>query len=206
MLNTIEKIEFYFDPICPWTWITSRWITNVARLRNFPIHYRALSLKLLNQDAGNEPSKKISDQLDISFRALRVIEALAHENSFEESAKFYARFGVKRFVESIETSDELVQSILQECGLSLWLDAMYDSDYDASIRDSHDRAMNLSGPDIGSPVITIYPSQCSIFGPIVSPAPDGDEALRIFDATVELASSRSFFELKRGRKDPPNFS
>ncbi len=206
MSSSISAVEFYFDPVCPWTWLTSRWLYSVADQRGFIVKLRALSLKLLNSDGGNEIPEKFRPGLEMSYRALRLVEHLANHQDFEASTKFYTELGNRLFIEKADPGDDLLQDALKASSLTDLSNVLDDESCDQLIRTSHDLAIESAGPDIGSPVIRLEPDGTTIFGPILSPVPLADECLVIFDATLELARCSSFYELKRGRSGPPDFS
>ncbi|HEV8116810.1 MAG TPA: DsbA family protein [Acidimicrobiales bacterium] len=206
--ETSTGATFYFDPGCPWTWMTSRWLVAAARERSLDIRGRTFSLALLNEDRPLPPFLDTSEmraKMALAARALRVVDAAVTQGDNDAAARFYTEFGT-RFHESDQPpSDEMLDAAVEAADVGDLVSSADDSKLDAAAAESLAEARRLAGPDIGSPVLHLYGAERGTFGPIVSPPPVGEEAGRLWDAVVGLQEIGSFYELKRGRTDPPQF-
>ena len=198
-----ESIEFYFDPGCPWTWLTSRWLVDAAAQRGITIEWRSLSLGVLN--AGREIPERFRSAVASGAAAHRVIAALLAADRNDLVGEFYTECGRRVHHDAIPPSVELMREIAVAAGAAEWADAVDDLSWDDSVAESTHFAIGLVGPDVGSPVIAFGTPRNAIFGPIVSPAPTGADAVRLLDLVLEATVSPGFFELKRGRTAPPQF-
>jgi hypothetical protein len=201
--STTTTVDFYFDPGCPWAWISSRWILEAAAVRSIEVQWRAYSLGMLNEGHDNPD---FVDKRAMARKALRVVEALAKNNRYEEIGAFYTEMGERFHVQNEPACDELMIAAAKSAGIEDMLDIAFDESWDGAVRDALDAAVDIAGPDTGAPVIAWGDPRQGIFGPVVSPAPTGEEAGRVWDGVVALTESAGFFELKRGRHDPADFS
>ena len=192
------KATYYFDPACPFTWATSRWLVDVAPERGVSVRWRPFSLAILNGD--NIPDE-YKPMMLASSRALRLVAALAADDRDGETGAFYAELGARTFEADTPISDDIVAAAADAAGIADAKTILDDPAWDDAVRAAHETAMASAGPDIGSPVLEIEGAERGLHGPIIGlgALPAHDEALAIWDATVPLARSRSFFELKRGR-------
>ncbi len=195
-------LDFYFDPGCPWAWITSRWMHEVMAVRPVKINWRSYSLGMLNEGHDNP---KFVDKRAMAKKALRMIEALIQEGRNDQIGQFYTEMGNRFHMMGIKASDQLMIDAAKAAGVDDKLDIAEDETWDASVRASLDEAKALVGVDTGTPVMSWSDKQHSIFGPVLSPAPTGEDAGRAFDAMVELVENPAFWELKRGRSSGPEF-
>ncbi|WP_236718063.1 DsbA family protein [Actinoplanes sp. TFC3] len=195
-INGMEA-TYFFDPACPFTWNTSRWLVTVAAERGVTLRWRAFSLSILN--GGNTPAQ-YKPMMDASSRALRLVEALRADNRHDDIAVFYTELGTRTFEAEAPLSDEIVEQAAEAAGISDAKTVLDDAAWDQNVRESHEFAFGSAGPDIGSPVLLIEGAERGVHGPIIKGVPEREEALAIWDATVPLARSRTFFELKRGRQ------
>lgn len=195
------QIEFYFDPLCPWCWITSRWITEVGEHRDLELTWRSFSLALKNDSDG---SKNYRPTEEWGLRGLRVIEAVRRALGEEVVARVYAEMGARKHNDGIGFPDHA--NVLSTLGIDpAYAAAGEDDSWDAVIQASMDAALELAGDDVGVPTI-VYEGRTAFFGPVISPAPTGDAALRLWDALATLATTTDgFFELKRTREVGPIF-
>jgi 2-hydroxychromene-2-carboxylate isomerase len=195
------KIEFFFDPLCPWCWITSRWITEVDRHRNLDLTWQPFSLAIKNDPDG---SKNYRPSEAWGLRGLRVIEAVRLEVGDEAVGRVYAEMGARKHNDGADLPDHA--DVLKTLGLDPTLAAAADDEsWDEVIAASMDAALDLAGENVGVPTI-IYEGKAAFFGPVMSPAPTGDAALRLWDALATLATTTDgFFELKRTREVGPIF-
>ena len=199
----MKKIEFWFDTKCPWAWITSRWITEVAHVRDISISWQVMSLYYLNKDRDGIGSDYL-EHANKALGPLRVITQAAEELGDEIVGELYTRFGSKVHLEKSEYSRDLIVKVLTDLKLpSSLAEAAQNPDLDEKILVSHRRGMSLVGEDVGTPIIAV--DGIAFFGPVISPAPKGEEAGRLFDGIVTAARFPGFFEIKRTRTVGPIF-
>lgn len=198
-----DTIEFYFDPGCPWTWMTSRWLVDAAGQRNIEIEWRSLSLGVLNE--GNEIPEAYRAAVAAGRAAHRVIAALLAAGRDDLVGEFYTEYGRRAHHDGEAPSIELVRSVADAVGAEDWADAVEDASWDAAVSESTHLAVGLAGPDVGSPVLAFGTPRTAIFGPIVSPPPRGDDAVRLLEHVIDAAAIPGFYELKRGRGAGPQF-
>jgi predicted DsbA family dithiol-disulfide isomerase len=190
---------FYFDPACPFTWRTSRWLAGVAAERDVSVSWRAFSLALLN---GDDTPEQFREMMAASTRALRLVEALAADGRNGDAAAFYTEIGNRTFEADTTLTGDIVLAAAAAAGIEDAERILDDDSWDESVRASHDRAFRSAGPDVGSPVLAVDGAPRAVHGPILGldGKPGRAEALAIWDAVVPLARSGVFFELKRGRE------
>jgi len=205
--RAVPDVEFFFDPTCPWTWLTSRWIVDVAAQTGIDVQWHALSLGLLGSNSlhvTSETSEHLRPRLPLSTQALRVVEHLSAQDRNADVGRFYTALGTALHVDRREPSTEMVGEALRSAGVEDAASAADDADLDYAVEASHVRSQSLLPGDSGSPVISVDGE--AIFGPIVSPTPTGPEALALWEAVRTLVSMPAFFELKRNREGPPKTS
>jgi hypothetical protein len=211
MVETVkpQSVEFWFDPACPWCWMTSRWLVEVSEARGFTVDWHTLSLGILNE--GKELDDDHKAVYTAALQALRVIEAARHDHGNEVVGKLYTEIGTRIHPEGRRDFDAILSESLDAVGLPSDLIEAKDADsadpkygdLEEKVRQSTERALSLVGRDVGVPIISVDGS--SFFGPVVTPAPTGDDALRLFDGIVTAASVEGFYELKRTRDAGPKF-
>lgn len=199
--ETVETIEFFFDPLCPWTWLTSRWLVDVADGRALDIEWRNLSLPVLN--AGKEIPEHFVGRMAISTRMHRVIAALRADGRLDLVGDVYTEFGRRVHHDGAEPTVELARSVVEAAGAGDWVAALDDEAWDEGVAASTHEAIALAGPDVGSPILVFGDPRVGFFGPIVSPPPTGDDAQALFDTVLALAAIPGVYEIKRGRTSPP---
>jgi 2-hydroxychromene-2-carboxylate isomerase len=195
-------VDFWFDPSCPWAWMTSRWVDEVAKHRELEVAWHIMSLAVLNED------KDVSDDYKAFFpRALRytrLVAAVQQLHGQEYVKPFYDALGTRIHPGGSKNPDEVIPAALAEVGLPSELAHYADSDeYDEPMRASHFDGINRVGQDVGTPVIAV--NGTAFFGPVITPAPKGEEAVRLWDGVVAVASYPGFFEIKRTRTREPIF-
>ena len=195
------QIDFFFDPLCPWCWITSRWITEVSDHRDLDLTWRPFSLAIKNDADGTKDYHPIEEW---GLRGLRRIEAVRRELGDETIGRVYSEMGARKHNDAVDFPDHA--DVLSTLGIDPALAAAADDDaWDTVIEASMDAALELAGEDVGVPTI-VYEGRTAFFGPVISPAPTGDAALRLWDSLAVLATTTDgFFELKRTREVGPIF-
>jgi hypothetical protein len=202
-----RPVDFWFDPVCPWAWITSRWLLEVARVRDVEPRFHVMSLSVLNE--GRELNEKYRARMDLAWGPVRVIVAAERAHGPEVVLPLYTAFGTRIHLEKAEIGPDLYAAALAEVGLPESLAAAADStEHDAYLRASHDRGMEPVGLDVGTPVIHFLGDEgerVAFFGPVVTPAPKGEAAGRLWDGLRLVACTEGFFEVKRTRDRKPSF-
>ncbi len=190
----MADVTFFFDPVCPWTWRASRWLTTVAEARNLDIEWRPLSLLVLN----NGQDEEHGAEGEATHRALRLVEYLAQAGRQADIAALYAAFGQLAHEEGFKIDDDLVATAVRSAGLTDDGAALDRAGLDAGVRAATDEATKAAGPGVGSPVIVLPGARRGLHGPVLKAVPDKAEALALWEAVEALAPIDGFFEIKRG--------
>jgi 2-hydroxychromene-2-carboxylate isomerase len=196
-------VDFWFDPVCPWAWIASRWLLEVEQVRAVQPRWHVMSLSVLNENKEDLP-ERYKELLSQGWGPVRV--CLAAETKFgpEVLGPLYTALGTKIHNEQGPRERSTIEAALAEAGLPAELaDAMDSTEYDEAVRASHKEGIDRVGYEVGTPVITVKGT--SIFGPVVSPIPRGEAAGRLWDGVLLIAETDGFFELKRSRTRDPIF-
>jgi 2-hydroxychromene-2-carboxylate isomerase len=195
-------VEMWFDPLCPWAWLTSRWLMEVEQVRDVEVTWSVMSLAVLN--SGRELSPDYESMMDRSWGPVRVIVAAARDHGAEVIKPLYDEMGSRIHLGGEQDYLVVIAAALKEVGLPAELLRFATSDeVDDAVRASHARAIALVGEEVGTPVIAMGGS--AFFGPVVTPAPRGEAAGRLWDGWVLMAGTPGFFELKRTRTASPIF-
>jgi 2-hydroxychromene-2-carboxylate isomerase len=198
-----SKADFWFDPVCPFAWITSRWIGEVEEVRNISTEWHVMSLAVLNE--GRDLDAGYRELMDKAWGPVRVIIAASEQHGAEVIKPLYDAMGTSIHDGGEKDYGLVIAKALAECGLpSALADAAGSDDFDSQLRASHEAGISLVGQDVGTPVVAF--NGTAFFGPVLTRIPRAEEAGRLWDATVTLASFPHFFELKRSRTERPEFS
>lgn len=187
-----SRVDYWFDPVCPWAWLTSRWMLEVRQVRDIDLHWHVMSLAILN-------SREFTHR---SWGPVRVCIAAARAHGPAILEPLYTAFGTRIHGEGNKDFPTVIADALAEVGLPAELaKAAESTEYDAELQASHQAGMEPVGTDVGTPTIHVDGAAC--FGPVVSRVPRGEEAGRLFDAATVLTGYPHFFELKRTRTERP---
>jgi 2-hydroxychromene-2-carboxylate isomerase len=197
-------VDFWFDPLCPWAWITSRWLLEVTKVRPVRPRWHVMSLAVLNEGREGELSDRYRQFMATAWGPVRVCMAAEQASGPEVLGPLYTAIGTRFHHDKAERNRDTIESALAEAGLPAALaDAMDSTDYDDALRASHHDGMDRVGEGVGTPVISV--NGTSIFGPVVSPIPRGEAAGRLWDGVMLVTGTDGFFELKRSRFRDPIF-
>jgi hypothetical protein len=197
-------VDFWFDPLCPWAWMTSRWLLEVAEVRRIAPSFHVMSLAYLNEGKDDLP-EDYRKALEHAWEPVRVVMAAADAEGPDVVLPLYTALGNRIHLQGRTADRVLIEESLEEVALPRSLaDAMHDSSYDEDIRKSHHLGMDQVGQEVGTPVISV--EGVAFFGPVVTPAPKGEEAGRLWDGVLLVAGTPGFYELKRSREKGPDFS
>jgi protein-disulfide isomerase-like protein with CxxC motif len=201
-----EQAQFWFDPLCPWAWITSRWMLEVEKVRPVQTEWRIMSLAYLNlnQHEGKGLAEDYVERMKRAWGPVRICAAAAQEKGQDVLGPLYTAIGTRFHVQGRREDPATLPEALAEVGLPESLtDAATSTEFDEIIKASHHQAFDEVGLDVGTPVIRIRGK--ALFGPVITPAPKGEAAGRLWDGFVLVTEADGFFELKRTRDRKPSF-
>jgi len=199
----LTPVDFWFDPLCPWAWITSRWMLEVQTVRPVQVRWHVMSLAVLNEGK-TDMSERYVELMKQAWGPVRV--AIAAEQRFGPAVlgPLYTALGTRFHHEKLPKDRATVEAALAEAGLPADLaDAMESTEYDEALRASHAEGIERVGYEVGTPIISM--NGTSIFGPVVTPIPRGEAAARLWDGVNLVTQTDGFFELKRSRTRDPIF-
>ncbi|WP_067602017.1 DsbA family oxidoreductase [Nocardiopsis listeri] len=200
--DQVAWADMWFDPACPWAWMTSRWLLEVEKVRQVRVRWHVMSLGVLNE--GRDLPEEYKKGIERSWNAVRVCVAAEQRFGSEVLDRLYTALGTRFHNKGEPQSIETIRAALADADLPVDLAEAADSaEYDEALRASHAEAMKLVGEDVGTPVVQV--EGVSFFGPVVSPTPRGEEAGKLWDGVRLVAGTDGFFELKRTRTRDPIF-
>jgi protein-disulfide isomerase-like protein with CxxC motif len=201
--------DFWFDPLCPWAWMTSRWMLEVEKQRPVQVRWHVMSLAVLNENRLDELPADYAEMMRNAWGPARVCIAAEQEHGSEVLGPLYTALGTRFHNQARDKTRETIAEALAEAGLPTTLAEAAGTDrYDTELRASHKSGIDLVGQDVGTPVIAVPGAdgeQIAFFGPVVTPAPKGEAAARLWDGTLMVASTPGFYEIKRTRDVGPTF-
>ncbi|MFE3720991.1 mycothiol-dependent nitroreductase Rv2466c family protein [Streptomyces cyaneofuscatus] len=208
--NGKTPADFWFDPLCPWAWMTSRWILEVEKVRDIEIRWHVMSLAVLNEDKLDELPEEYRDLLENkAWGPVRVVIAAQQLHGDEVVGPLYTALGTRFHNNGEGPTREAIAGALKDVGLPEDLLEYADKDtYDTELRASHQEGIDKVGQEVGTPVVAVPGAdgeQVAFFGPVVTPAPKGEEAAKLWDGTLLVASIPGFYEIKRTRTQGPIF-
>ena len=206
-------VDFWFDPLCPWAWMTSRWVLEVEKVRDIEVRWHIMSLAVLNEDKLDELPAEYRELLETkAWPPVRVVTAAWQKHGAEVLGPLYTALGTRIHNRGEGPTLEALAGALADIGLPADLidyAEQEDFEFDAELRASHKEGIEKVGQEVGTPVIALPGAdgeQIAFFGPVVTPAPKGEQAARLWDGTIAVASVPGFYEIKRTRTAGPDFS
>ncbi|HEV7665967.1 MAG TPA: DsbA family protein [Chloroflexota bacterium] len=198
----MTRVDFWFDPICPWAWITSRWLLEVAPQRDLDITWHVMSLAVLNEGRDLDPDYQ--QRLQRAWGPVRTLIATQQRCGSEALLPLYTALGNRFHLAKAPIEHDTVAAALTDANLPPDLaDAMTQTEYDDALRASHKDGIDRVGMDVGTPVMSV--NGMAFFGPVITPMPKGEAAAKLWDGVLLVASTDGFFELKRTRDRKPEF-
>ena len=202
-------VDFWFDPTCPWAWMTSRWVLEVAELRDIEVRWHVMSLAVLNENKLDTLPEDYRESMKKAWGPVRVLMAAAEKHGQEVLGPLYTALGTRFHNRGEGATKEAILGALADVDLPASLADHADSDaYDTELRASHSSGIDKVGQEVGTPVIAVPGpdgKEVAFFGPVVTPAPKGEAAARLWDGTLMVASIPGFYEIKRTRTQGPIF-
>ena len=207
MINDHADADFWFDPLCPWAWVTSRWMLEVQQVRDVTVRWHVMSLAVLNE--GRDLPDEYRAWMDRAYGPVRVVTAARLAHGEDVVLPLYTALGQQLHLAGNDDHSDAIVKALAEVGLPAPLaEAASSTDYDDALRESHAAGMEPVGMDVGTPVIHVRGAdgeRVAFFGPVVTPAPKGEAAGRLWDGVLLVAGTPGFYEMKRTRTEGPRF-
>ncbi|ETA90112.1 DSBA oxidoreductase [Mycobacterium avium 05-4293] len=196
------RADIWFDPVCPWCWITSRWILEVQQVRDVEVEFHLMSLAVLND--GKPVPEEFASKLAQAWKPVRVIAAAAELEGSGILEPLYTAMGTRIHQQNNQDFDTVIAQSLDELGLTADLARMAEStELDDSIRTSHHQGYDKVNAEVGTPIVHV--NGVAYFGPVLSRIPRGEDAGALWDAVVGLSRNPHFFDIRRGRDEEPEF-
>lgn len=197
-----DRVDVWFDPMCPWCWITSRWVLEARKVRNLDVRFHVMSLSVLNE--GQEVPPEFATLVQEGWKPVRVVAAAAEARGDAILEPLYTALGTRIHLQGNKNLDEVITESLAEVALPAELaDAAVSTAYDAQVRASHHAGIDKVGADVGTPILHI--NDVAYFGPVLSRIPRGEEAGQLWDSVTGLSKNPHFFDIRRGRDEEPKF-
>ncbi len=197
-----KTVDLWVCPLCPWAWITSRWLLEVEKVRDIETRFHVMSLSVLNE--GRDLPAEYVELISRGWEPARVLIAVEQRYGHEALKRLYNSLGEHFHIVGEKNWSLVIPQALLECGLDAdFASAAFDTGLDEPLRASHHQGMDPVGFDVGTPVVHV--GGVAFFGPVVTPAPKGEQAGQLFDGVIAVASTPGFFELKRSRDVSPSF-
>lgn len=198
-----QNVDLWVDPLCPWAWVTSRWLLEAGAVRDFHVDFHVMSLAVLNE--GRDLSPGYREAMTKAWGPVRVLAAAESRHGRDVIEPLYSAMGVRHHVDGEKDMDLVSVAALADVGLEADLaEAATSTAFDEALRTSHHRGMDPVGYEVGTPVIHV--GEIAFFGPVITKAPRGEDAGRLFDGVLLVAGTPGFYELKRTRTEEPDFS
>lgn len=201
------RVDMWFDPMCPWAWITSRWLLEVETMRDIDVTWNVMSLAVLNE--GRDVPPEYAEAMANAWKPVRVVIAAQRDHGDGVVLPLYTALGTRIHLDERTDYDAIIDEALADVGLPTSLAEFGTSDsVDDLLIASHNRGIGLVGDDVGTPIIAVPGpggEPIAFFGPIMTPAPHGDAAGQLWDGTLLVAGIPGFYELKRSRDAAPQF-
>lgn len=202
-VTTPQQVHLWVDPVCPWAWMTSRWLVEVEQVRPVTVDFHVMSLAVLNE--GRDLPPEYLEMMAAAWGPVRVMTAAWRGHGGDVVRPLYTALGTRIHVEGRGNTPQVIADALAEVGLPGDLaDAAQSTEFDEALRATHHEGMDAVGMDVGTPVIHV--GDVAFFGPVVSPAPQGEDAGKLWDGVLLVAGTDGFFELKRTRTRDPIFT
>jgi predicted DsbA family dithiol-disulfide isomerase len=197
-----EQIDLWVDPACPWAWITSRWLLEVTQVRDVNVDFHVMSLAVLNE--GRDLPEEYVEFMQKAWAPARVLIAAEERHGNQVVEPLYSAMGTRIHLGGEKNKDKVIAESLADVGLEADLaNAAWVEEFDEALRKSHHAGMDPVGYEVGTPVIHV--GEIAIFGPVVTPAPKGEAAGKLYDGVLLVAGTPGFYELKRTRSQGPIF-
>ena len=197
-----QQVDIWVDPACPWAWITSRWLLQAAGVRDLDVRFHVMSLAVLNE--GRDMPAEYLEWSKKAYGPVRVLIAAEQRHGNDVVEPLYSAMGTRLHVNGEKEYDEVIAKALADAGLEADLaEAAKAEEFDEALRASHLEGMEPVGFDVGTPVIHV--GEIAFFGPVITPAPKGEAAGKLFDGVLSVVSTPGFYEIKRSRTEGPSF-
>ncbi|MFI9757610.1 DsbA family protein [Streptomyces sp. NPDC051963] len=210
MTNSRTTVDFWFDPVCPWTWLTSRWMLEVQKTRPVQVTWHVMSLAVLNEARLDQLPPHNRELMGRAWAPVRVLTAAQEAFGSGVLEPLYTALGTRYHPQQLPKTRATIEAALREVGLPEDLAEAGETDtYDVALRRTHQEGITLVGQEVGSPIIAVPGpdggERIAFFGPVVTPTPTGEQAARLWDGTLAVASTPGFYEIKRTRTVGPIF-